>query len=106
MARSPEERSSRKHRETKRFRDDAQLLGVNVRRLREAKGWTLEKADQFSGVDWKHWQKIEAAAAGSRSGAAPLNPTLATLSRIALVFGLPVSALFLAPPKKKRGAST
>jgi transcriptional regulator with XRE-family HTH domain len=56
-----------------------------VRALREARGWTLERAAEAMNLDLKHLQKVEAGT---------LNPTLVTLVRIAEGFGEPMAALF------------
>jgi transcriptional regulator with XRE-family HTH domain len=52
-----------------------QRLALNVRRLREAAGLTLEQAAERSGMYWRHWQKVEAG---------EVNATLRTLARLGL----------------------
>jgi transcriptional regulator with XRE-family HTH domain len=79
------DRPSRVARQSPRFAAETKALGERVRQLREARGWTLEQADEGTGVNWKHWQKIE-------SG--QINVTLATLIRIAEGFGEPLESLF------------
>ena len=86
------DRPSRIARGSARFVAEAASLGRRVRDLREARGWTLERADEVTGVDWKHWQKIE-------SG--EINVTLATLVRIAVGLDEPVASLFKAPKPQK-----
>lgn len=71
---------------TRRYRRAAKILGSNMRRLRDAKGWTLQDASDAADVDLKHWQKIEAA---------QINVTLVTLVRIAEGLSVAVSELFV-----------
>jgi transcriptional regulator with XRE-family HTH domain len=79
-------RASQVARQSPRYAAEAKALGSRVRELREQRGWTLERADETSGIDWKHWQKIEAG---------QINVTLVTLTRLAEAFGEPVSSLFV-----------
>lgn len=58
---------------------------MRVRELREARGWTLERAAEAMDLDLKHLQKVEAG---------KLNVTLVTLVRIASGFGDSLSSLF------------
>jgi transcriptional regulator with XRE-family HTH domain len=96
MARaSVEEWSSRLHKQTPRYRRTAKALGLQVRALRQAKGWTLEEAAEKGDLDLKHWQKIEAGT---------INVTLVTLVRIAEGLGETLGSLFGTPvaPTKRR----
>ena len=96
MAReSVEEWSSRLHRQTPRYRRAAKALGLQVRALRQAKGWTLEEAAEKGDMDLKHWQKIEAGT---------VNVTLVTLVRIAEGLGETLGGLFGTPaaPRGRR----
>jgi len=73
---------------------------LRIRALREAQGWTLEKAAEKSDLDLKHLQKIEAGM---------LNVTLVTLVRLAVGLRQPMHALFIrddapAAPSAKRRA--
>lgn len=91
MARPPvevEEWSSRRYRESKRFKSAAKKLGLRVRELREQRGLTLERAAELAEMDLTHWQKVEAGT---------LNPTLVTVLRIADSLGVPLDAIFRAP---------
>lgn len=97
------DRPSQVARQSPRFAAEAKALGERVRELREARGWTLERAAEAANLDLKHLQKIEAA---------KLNPTLVTLVRLAEGFGTTVAALFaerhvveveVAPRLPKRG---
>ena len=94
-----DERSSRVHKRSTRYLREAKQLGLRVRALREANGWTLEKAAERSDLDLKHLQKIEAGM---------LNVTLVTLVRLAVGFRQPMYAFFVredapvAPPAKRR----
>lgn len=85
MAAKPEERASRVHKRTPRYRTEAAKLGLRLRTLREAAGWTLEKAAERCDLDLKHLQKIE-------SG--QLNVTLVTLVRLAVGLRVPIATLF------------
>ena len=96
MARaSVEEWPSRLHRQTPRYRRAARALGLQVRALRQAKGWTLEEAAERGDLDLKHLQKIEAGT---------INVTLVTLVRIAEGLGETVGGLFVCPvaPRGRR----
>src|SRR4051812_26828385 len=65
-------------------------MGRRVRRLRLAADLTQEEAAGIAGVDYKHWQALEAGRA---------NATLGTLVRVASALGLPVWELLgPAPP--------
>ena len=85
------QRASQVARQSPRFAAEAKGLGARVRELREARGWTLERAAEETTVDWKHWQKIEKG---------QINLTLATLLRIAEGFGVSLAELFV-PAKLK-----
>jgi transcriptional regulator with XRE-family HTH domain len=85
------DRPSQVARQSPRFTAEAKALGDRVRELREARGWTLERAAEASNLDLKHLQKVEAG---------KLNLTLVTLVRIAEGFGEPMAALF--KPAKPR----
>lgn len=61
--------SKRARAEEKAFR----AVGLKIRQLREARGWTLEQAEGKGGITWQQLQKIE-------SGR---NITLRTLIRLA-----------------------
>ena len=94
-----DERSSRVHKRSARYVREAKQLGLRIRALREAQGWTLEKAAERSDLDLKHLQKIEAGM---------LNVTLVTLVRLAVGLRQPIHALFVredapaAPSAKRR----
>lgn len=86
MPRAPKEKwPSRTHRSTPSYRRVVAALGKEIRRLRQARNWTLEQAAEAMSMDATQLAKIEA---GS------LNITLVTLVRIADGFGLKVGALF------------
>lgn len=53
-------------------------VGLRVRALRAAKGWTLEEAEEYGWESWRQLQKIE-------SGR---NMTLATLWKVAKFYGV------------------
>jgi len=95
MARtSGADRPSRIARQSPRFAAEASALGKRVRKLRESRDWTLERAAEAMNLDLKHLQKIEAG---------KLNVTLVTLVRIAEGLGEPIASLF--KPAKARTRS-
>ena len=86
MPRAPKERwSSRTHRSTASYKRNVAALGKQIRKLRQARGWTLEQAAEAMSMDATQLAKIEA---GS------LNVTLVTLVRIADGLGVKLGALF------------
>ncbi len=86
MPRAPKERwSSRTHRSTASYKKSVGALGKQIRKLRQARGWTLEDAAEAMSMDATQLAKIEA---GS------LNVTLVTLVRIADGLGVKVGMLF------------
>jgi transcriptional regulator with XRE-family HTH domain len=88
MATSPkDQRPSRVYKASRRFAAEAKSLGLQIRKLRQGRGWTLEGAAERMDVDLKHLQKIEAG---------QLNVTLVTLARIAEGLEKPIGALFAA----------
>lgn len=60
-------------------------LAGNLRRLRAAKGWTQEQAAEEAGINWRHWQKLEAG---------EVNVTLNTLGKICDGMGVEIRDLF------------
>jgi transcriptional regulator with XRE-family HTH domain len=86
MPRGPKERwSSRTYRSTTSYKKSVAALGKQIRKLRQARGWTLEQAAEAMSMDATQLAKIEA---GS------LNVTLVTLVRIADGLGVKVGMLF------------
>ena len=65
------------------------LLASNLRELRASRGLTQEKAAEATGLNWRHWQKLEAG---------EVNVTLSTLSKICRGLEIEVGLLF-GPPK-------
>ena len=36
------------------------VIGQNMRKIRESKGWTLEDMEEYGGwKNWQHWHKLE-----------------------------------------------
>jgi len=89
-----DERSSRVHKKSARYLREAKALGLRLRRLREAEGWTLERMAERCDLDLKHLQKIE-------SG--QLNVTLVTLVRLSVGLREPIAALFGGAATKSKG---
>lgn len=58
-------------------------VGHRLRELREAKGWTLEQAEEQGSPSWRYLQRIE-------SGR---NVTLVTLRRVAKLYKIPLNQL-------------
>ena len=86
MPRAPKERwSSRTYRSTATYKKNVAALGKQIRKLRQARGWTLEQAAEAMSMDATQLAKIEA---GS------LNVTLVTLVRIADGLDVKLAALF------------
>ena len=81
------ERASRTAKQGRGYRRAVRDLGLQVRRLRQDRGWTLEQAAERMDVDLKHLQKIEAG---------QLNVQLVTIVRIAAGLDVPVAQLFAA----------
>jgi transcriptional regulator with XRE-family HTH domain len=59
-------------------------FGLRVRKLRNARGWTLEEAEDFGWPSWRHLQEIES---GKK------NVNLTTLIRLAKLFSVDPSVL-------------
>jgi transcriptional regulator with XRE-family HTH domain len=59
------------------------IIGLNIRHLRETKGWTLENMEEHSSIAWQTLQKVE-------SGR---NVTVKTLIIIAHALGVHPSVL-------------
>ncbi|MEI8258065.1 MAG: helix-turn-helix transcriptional regulator [Deltaproteobacteria bacterium] len=76
---------SRSWKQTDEHRRVARLLGQNVRRHRLSLGLTLEQTAEIGDLEVSQLAKLER---GS------LNPTLATLTRLAAGLGTPLAALF------------
>lgn len=66
-------------------------VAANVRRLREAKKFTVEEAADRAGIHWRHWQKVEA---GETSA------TLRTVARISNGLEVEPGELLAAVPTK------
>jgi transcriptional regulator with XRE-family HTH domain len=81
----PRELPSRAFRSSESFLAEAREFGRRVRALRKARGWTLDKAAEHTGVDLKHIQMIEAG---------KLNVTLITMVRLSQGYGVRVGDLF------------
>jgi transcriptional regulator with XRE-family HTH domain len=60
-------------------------LGKNMHRLRSTRGLSQQKAAERAGIYWRHWQKMEAGEG---------NPTLGTVTRIALALRSDLPTLF------------
>ena len=73
------------HRSTPSYKRTISALGKQIRKLRQARGWTLEQAAEAMSMDATQLAKIEAGA---------LNVTLVTLVRIADGLQVKVGMLF------------
>ncbi len=85
------ERSSQSARDSKRFVLESQAVGRRLREIRDARGWSREKASQASGVDPNHLFKVE------KAYGAP-NVSLVTLVRLAEAYGVPLVEFFTYDP--------
>lgn len=86
MASPPRELPSESSRSSDRFIAEKKAIGARLRALRKVRGWTLDKAAEQTGVDWRHIQMVEAG---------QTNVTLLTLVRLAEGFGVALSAFFI-----------
>ncbi len=75
------------------FNELQKLLAINLRSLRNRKELTQEEAAEATGLNWRHWQKLEAA---------EVNVTLSTLAKICRGLEVDIRALFI--PSKHRTA--
>jgi transcriptional regulator with XRE-family HTH domain len=70
--------------------DEVARVGRAVRRLRQARGWTMRALAERSGVSLAHLEYVE----GTRSGdKGPVAPTVRTLVKLALALEVPTVAL-------------
>lgn len=77
---------SKPHRSSDRFIAEKRAIGRRLRALRTARDWTLDKAAERTGVDWRHVQMVEAG---------DVNVTVLTLVRLAEGFGVELGAFFV-----------
>src|SRR5215831_14854053 len=71
----------------------SQRVGMNIKRVREAKGWSQERLAQKAKLHRVSLAKIEAQM---------LTPTLPTLDRIAKALGLTVTELVMNPVERMK----
>ncbi|MEL7448985.1 MAG: XRE family transcriptional regulator [Pseudomonadota bacterium] len=71
--------------------DARENLGINVRRLREARGLSQQRLADMSGIPRPTWASLETGAA---------NPTLAVLTRAAAAFNVSIEEL-IGPPRSE-----
>ncbi len=83
------------HRQALAFRRIAIALGRRVKKLRTARGWTVEQASEHFGIEPAHIRRIE-------SGRT--NPSLAVLVSIARALGVPLASL-MAEGGRRSGAA-
>ena len=85
------------------FGREMRRLAERLRVLREARGWSLEKAAEAIGMHSKHLQRLETGR-GSHEGKPP-NITLASLSAVSVAYRITFATLFaevFAPPPVAR----
>ena len=70
-----------------------EYLAMNIRDLRKQLKMTQEEAAEATGLNWRHWQKMEAG---------EVNVTLSTLSKICQGLGVEVGSLFESSKRKHR----
>ncbi|WP_376716525.1 helix-turn-helix domain-containing protein [Microbacterium aquilitoris] len=77
--------------------DRARRLGAAVRALRLRAGFSQQQLATLSGITKNQLQIIEAGrSSGAKDSTGPSNPGMATLTRLADVFGISVSGLLMA----------
>lgn len=86
MSTPPRELPSENSRSSERFVAEKKAIGARLRALRKARGWTLDKTAEETGVDWRHVQMVEVG---------QTNVTLLTLVRLAEGFDVALSAFFV-----------
>lgn len=86
MSTPPRELPSENSRSSERFLAEKKAIGARLRALRKARGWTLDKTAEVTGVDWRHVQMVEVG---------QTNVTLLTLVRLAEGFDVALSAFFV-----------
>lgn len=59
-------------------------LGAKLRKIRLAKGWTLEEAEEHGWPNWRHLQKIETGK----------NLTVVTLKKLSDLYKIKISQIF------------
>jgi DNA-binding XRE family transcriptional regulator len=62
-----------------------EVLAGNLRAWREGRGLTQDAAAELAGLNWRHWQKLEAGT---------VNVTLKTLERICMAADIDIRTLF------------
>lgn len=75
--------------ETQLESEIAVALGAKLRQLREGRGYTQEYVAHEIGMNYKHYQELEA---GGRTNK-PTNPRLGTLSAIAKIYDIRIAEL-------------
>ena len=73
-------------------------LAVQLRELREAKGWGIEEAAEAAGLHAKHLQRLERI---QPQRSHEPNVTLKTLAALATVYDVTIPALFAASRKRR-----
>lgn len=71
---------------TPEWADYAKQLGINLRRARDAKGYTQEKMAELTGISLYAYQQYERGTV--TRGGAPTNPRLATVLAICQALGI------------------
>jgi transcriptional regulator with XRE-family HTH domain len=90
---------------TPEWADYAKQLGINLRRARDAKGYTQEKMAELTGISLYAYQQYERGTV--TRGGAPTNPRLATVIAICQALGvgleeMAASAPLLVQPSTRR----
>ncbi|GAA2950340.1 helix-turn-helix domain-containing protein [Microbacterium schleiferi] len=89
---------------TPEWADYAKQLGINLRRARDAKGYTQEKMAELTGISLYAYQQYERGSV--TRGGAPTNPRLATVLAICEALELSVDYLLPPPPALALGRSS
>lgn len=85
--------------EAERPTDAARVMSANVRRLRQARGWTqVEAAQRFAEIHGEHWSNASWSQAEQSGGSRQRAWSVDELVSMARLFGVPVAALLPDPP--------
>ncbi|MFD9248446.1 helix-turn-helix transcriptional regulator [Streptomyces bottropensis] len=85
--------------EAERPTDAARVMSANVRRLRQARGWTqVEAAQRFAEIHGEHWSNASWSQAEQSGGSRQRAWSVDELVSMARLFGVPAAALLPDPP--------
>ena len=85
MARKKKKIDRRRKKRTPEANKFIKDFGLNLRKLRNAKGWTLEDVEEHGYSSWRHWMQVELG---------NLAIEITTVHNIATTLGVPPWKLF------------